>query len=162
MQRMRPFLTTPPTQIVPNACAHLFARAARWTHLRALHLTSVVFPPPSQLFAFPAFPALETLYIGRATCFPVRPVAVLVCAPGAAAMALRNVRLVDCYVESIWGGRVRRRDIEGVAAEQWEADGGSKDAGERVRRVRQIVVCEALTERIEGGDRVVDGMTILE
>ncbi|KAI0037062.1 hypothetical protein K488DRAFT_81557 [Vararia minispora EC-137] len=151
--------------IVPAACTNLFARAARWTQLRSLHLANIAFPPPQELFAFPALRALEELYIGQATFFPVPALAVLVCTQDMG--VLRSVRLVDCYVESIWGGRVRRGLIERVAAIWWETDGVdyakcAREAGERVRRVRETVMCEARTERIEGGDRVADGMLILE
>src|ERR1700761_5658758 len=94
---------TPTQQIVPIACAHLFTRATYWTSLRTLHITNIAFPHSPYEFAFPALSALEVLYIGQATFLPVRALAVFVCASGM--HRLHQVRLVDCYVESIWGGR---------------------------------------------------------
>lgn len=161
---------------MPRACARLFEHAARWHRLRVLHLANVAFPPaPSwDTFVFPVLPALAMLSVHNATNVPVRAVAALVCGP-AGAPEVCSVRLVDCYVESIWGGRVRRRHVERAAAEvevgrkgeEGDNGGGGVEVEERelrirIRRVRAVVVCEAVNERIEGGDRVLDGITILE
>lgn len=70
---------------------------------------------------------------------------------------LESVRLVDTYRESIWGPRIRRSDLE-RAALSFQIDLQPED---RVRRIRQIVKCEALTERIMGGDRV-EGLSSLD
>jgi hypothetical protein len=64
---------------------------------------------------------------------------------------LESIRLVDAYRESIWGARIRRGDIEAAAV--IEIPGA-------LERIRNVVSCEARTERIIGGDRV-DGITIL-
>lgn len=87
--------------------------------------------------------------------------------------SLQVVRLVDCYVESIWGPRVRRADIERVVVVRVQArqHGGIPLVGDDVRcgghydtvldMIRAIVRCEALTERIVGGDRA-DGLGVFE
>ncbi|KAI0057309.1 hypothetical protein BV25DRAFT_1831295 [Artomyces pyxidatus] len=169
------------TAIVPTACSSLFGHLGRWTHLQHLHLANISFPlsnyphdaetEPPYSMTIPSMPALLTLYIGQATLVPVRPLAHLVCSPQMD--ALREVRLVDCYVGSIWGPRVRRGDVERAASalcggggQEFEHAGdgggllGETDGWRRgltpekaVSRVRVVVRCEALTERIIGGDR---------
>lgn len=83
---------------------------------------------------------------------------------------LREIRLVDAYKESIWQERIRRKDLETVAVEVassgtcvgpwYHASTGKVDSEAVVERIREIVSCEALTERIMGGDRA-EGMTTL-
>ena len=83
---------------------------------------------------------------------------------------LREIRLVDAYKESIWQERIRRSDLEAIAVEvassdtpidSWyHAPTGEVDSETIVERIREIVSCEALTERIVGGDRA-EGMTTL-
>ena len=84
---------------------------------------------------------------------------------------LREIRLVDAYKESIWQKRIRRTDLEAVALElassdtpiypSYHAPTGEVDSKTVVGRIREIVSCEALTERIMGGDRA-EGMTTLD
>lgn len=84
---------------------------------------------------------------------------------------LREMRLVDAYKESIWQKRIRRKDLEVVALElassdtpidsSYRASTGEVDSKAVVERIREIVSCEALTERIMGGDRA-EGMTTLD
>ena len=83
---------------------------------------------------------------------------------------LKEIRLVDAYQESIWQERIRRKDLETVAMEvaasgvridSWyHASTGEIDSDAVLGRIREIVSCEALTERIVGGDRA-EGMTTL-
>jgi hypothetical protein len=83
---------------------------------------------------------------------------------------LGEIRLVDAYKESIWQERIRRRDLETVAMEVassdtpvdscYHAPTGEIDSEALLGRIREIVSCEALTERIMGGDRA-GGMTTL-
>ena len=131
-----------------------------WTRLRDLHLSNIAFPRDTKGL-FPALPTLRTLYLGQATLVPVVPLAHLICDPEMKRLTI--VRLVDCYVESIWGPRVRRADLE-RAAVQAQCGGISElSVGENERcggrydtaldRIRTVVRCEALTERIMGGDR---------
>ena len=86
--------------------------------------------------------------------------------------SLQVVRLVDCYVESIWGPRVRRADLERVVVQAQHGGIPLALDGDDVRRggghcdtvldrIRTIVRCEALTERIIGGDRA-DGLGVFE
>lgn len=78
----------------------------------------------------------------------------MICLPGQDSLEL--VRLVDAYSESIWGPRIRRRDIEKAAL---ALETGSQE--EVIAKVRRLVKCEAMNERIMGGDRV-EGPSILD
>ena len=83
---------------------------------------------------------------------------------------LKEIRLVDAYKESIWQERIRRRDLETVAMDLVSSDNpvdpcyhapmGGIDSEAVLGRIREIVSCEALTERIMGGDRA-EGVTRL-
>jgi len=153
--------------IVASAVTTLFARFGMWTRLRDLHLSNIAFPRDAAGL-FPTLPALRTLYLGQATLVPVVPLACLVCDPQMNSLTI--VRLVDCYVESIWGPRLRRADLE-RALFQAQCSGKSLVVGDErswehyhdraLDRIRAIVRCEALTERIIGGDRA-DGMGVFE
>ena len=109
--------------------------------------------PPKPLL--PQLPSLRTLYLGQATLVNPNSIAAMVCL--SKQECLESVRLVDTYRESIWGPRIRRSDLE-RAALSFQIDLQPED---RVRRIRQIVKCEALTERIMGGDRV-EGLSSLD
>ncbi len=154
------------TQIVASAVNALFGRFQAWTRLQDLHLANIAFPRDADGL-FPMLPTLRKLYLGQATLFPVVPLACFLCDPQM--NSLEIVRLVDCYVESIWGPRVRRVDLE-RAVVQARCDGiplvgedawcgGHDDTV--LDRIRTIVRCEALTERIIGGDRA-DGLGVFE
>ena len=104
-------------------------------------------------------PTLRKLYLGQATLVPVIPLAWFLCDPQMQSLII--VRLVDCYIESIWGPRLRRTDLEraivqahhgGILAAKDEGHEGHN--GTVLDRIRTLVRCEALTERIIGGDRV--------
>ncbi|KAI0249784.1 hypothetical protein BJV78DRAFT_641968 [Lactifluus subvellereus] len=144
--------------IVASAVNVLFARFRMWTKLQDLHLSNIAFPRDTNEL-FPALPTLRKLYLGQATLVPVVPLACLLCDPQMESLII--VRLVDCYVESIWGPRLRRADLERAVV---QAHYGKTLVGEDERigghystildRIRTVVRCEALTERIIGGDRV--------
>ena len=111
---------------------------------------------------------LRTLHLGQATLVPVVSLTRFVCDPRM--NSLKVVLLVDCYVESIWGPRVRRADLEravvqGQCGGMIPLVGDDERQGEQygtlLERIRTIVRCEALTERIIGGDRA-DGLGGLE
>jgi hypothetical protein len=155
------------TQIVASAVNALFGHFGAWTRLRDLHLSNIAFPRETEGL-FPTLPTLRMLHLGQATLVPVVPLACFLCDPRMD--SLRIVRLVDCYVESIWGPRVRRADLERAVVQA--QCGGMPLGGEEVRwggqyddtmldRIRTIVRCEALTERIIGGDRA-DGLGVFE
>lgn len=155
------------TQIVSSAVNVLFARFRAWTRLRDLHLSNIAFPRDTKDL-FPALPTLRTLYLGQATLVPVAPLARLLCDPRMNALAA--VRLVDCYLESIWGPRLRRADLEraviqaqrsgtSLVGEDERSEGGHCDVA--LDRIRTVVRCEALTERIIGGDRA-DSLGVFE
>ena len=155
------------SQIVASAVNALFGRFQVWTRLQDLHLANIAFPRDAEGL-FPTLPTLRTLYFGQATLFPVVPLADFLCDPQM--KSLQVVRLVDCYVESIWGPRVRRADLERVVVQAQY--GGIPLVGDDdvqcgrhydtvLDRIRTIVRCEALTERIIGGDRA-DGLGVFE
>ncbi|KAH9994543.1 hypothetical protein BJV74DRAFT_348218 [Russula compacta] len=152
--------------IVAPAVNVLFERFRMWTRLQDLHLSNIAFPRDTGRL-FPVLPTLRTLYLGQATLVPVVPLACLLCHPQMNSLTV--VRLVDCYVESIWGPRLRRADLERAVVQA--QNGGVSLVGEDERsggrydteldRIRTLVRCEALTERIIGGDRA-DGLSVFE
>ena len=157
------------SQIVASAVSALFQRFQVWTRLQDLHLANIAFPRDAEGL-FPTLPTLRTLYLGQATLFPVVPLASFLCDPQM--KSLKVVRLVDCYVESIWGPRVRRADLERVVVQAQQRGGMIPLVGDDAEcgghhydtvldRIRTIVRCEALTERIIGGDRA-DGLGVFE
>jgi len=144
--------------IVASTVNALFTRFRMWTRLQDLHLSNIAFPRETKEL-FPVLPTLRKLYLGQATLVPLVPLARLVCDPQMESLII--VRLVDCYVVSIWGPRLRRADLEravvqvhhGVlAGKDKRFEGGQYSA--LLDRIRTVVRCEALTERIIGGDRV--------
>lgn len=157
---------------MPTATSHVFRAIGTWSRIEHITITNIAFPsddPGLQLDApeafrlirdekplLPPIKSLRTLYLGQATMLRPMTIAAMVCTPGQD--NLQIVRLVDTYKESIWGPRIRRTDVENTAKEL-HITGTSPE--ERIMRVRQVVRCEALTERIMGGDRV-EGLTTLE
>jgi len=72
---------------------------------------------------------------------------------------LTVVRLVDCYVESIWGLHLRRADLEramgqvqcsGISLVGEDERNGGRHYDAALDRIRTVVRCEALNERIIG------------
>lgn len=139
-----------------------------WSRVEHVALASISFPTESGLrldfnigrfnatthmttlssSLIPPLPRLRTLYIGQAARLPPCFIATMLFLPGP--NKPEEVRLVDAYKESIWGARLRRKDVE-KAALSLKPDMNEDEVLERVRR---IVKCEAKTERIIGGDRV--------
>jgi hypothetical protein len=162
-----PSLSTPEAmiEIVAPVVDVLFKHFRTWTRLRDLHLSNIAFPGDTKGL-FPILHTLRTLYIGRATLVPVVPLARLLCDPQMSLFT--TVRLVDCYVESIWGPRLRRVGLEHVVVETHiyrgelfdeDAEQSRRRSAKMLDRIRTVVRCEALTERIIGGDRV-DGSDV--
>lgn len=75
---------------------------------------------------------------------------------------LEHVSLIDAYQESIWGLRVRRSDIEAAAALIVRSASSNEDEVHEaeilaaIELVRKKVLCAGKTERIMGGDRILD------
>lgn len=69
------------------------------------------------------------------------------------------IRLVDAYQESIWGPRLRRTDIEKAALALPICE--TYGAEVVLEHIRSSVRCEAMNDRIMGGDRS-EGLTVLE
>ncbi|KAI0694101.1 hypothetical protein BC835DRAFT_1031004 [Cytidiella melzeri] len=160
------------TAIVPTAVDHLFRAIATWNLVETVKLTNISFPHgPPELPAssdykplLPPLPRLRHLYLGQATYLPPGAIAAtaLQCIDGPDGelrSSLEQIRLVDAYQESIWGKRLRRTDVERAAL----ALPMSKmlDVEAVLRRIRSLVQCEAMNERIMGGDRS-EGLTLLE
>lgn len=113
---------------------------------------------------------LQTIYLGLVTFLDPLEIATIACSPGMT--SLRSIRVVDAYQGSIWGPRVRIMDVEkALTAHFLESHKTPSTAGEyegldrtkwksiphledQIWRLRQIVRCEARTERIMGGDRM--------
>jgi len=150
------------------------------------HLTFCILANADEaLSPLEALTNLRSVYIGKATVVPIRSIVKFALAQPKTKLAtcgregagvsyhgrdveagLQEIRLVDAYKECIWQERIRRRDLETVAMEvassdSWyHAPSGEIDSDRVLRRIRKIVACEALTERIMGGDRA-EGMTTL-
>lgn len=77
---------------------------------------------------------------------------------------------MDAYIESIWGPRLRRSDVEFAAIQSIgdkplsDSEGISQMTSNEIINdiIRNIVICEAKTERIIGGDRVEDQAALLQ
>lgn len=101
---------------------------------------------------------------------------------------LESVELVDAYIESIWGPRLRRSDIERMITSPpvhdpvfqrrlshyqelapfgyWTigrdpADESPGSGEAKLAFIRRVVVCRAKTERIMGGDRVEENAILI-
>lgn len=150
---------------MPSATPFLFDAIPTWSNLQHLKLTNLSFPAnategyhslSSSLVACPAR-NLQTIYLGQITFLDPFEVACIACASDLE--ALQEIKVVDAYQGSIWGPRVRKTDVEKAATSgrfvdptlEFELLHSEKD---RLVRIRQLVKCEARTERIMGGDRV--------
>ncbi|KZT01346.1 uncharacterized protein LAESUDRAFT_486351 [Laetiporus sulphureus 93-53] len=151
------------TAIVPAATFYLFRAIRTWSDITHITLTNLAFPSDDlglhaplarNVPLLPVIPSLRTLSIGQATLLPPSSIAAMICLPGQD--HLENIRLVDAYSESIWGPRIRRRDVERAAVALKKAA-----SEEVIAKVRRLVRCEAKTERIMGGDRV-EGTLVLD
>ncbi|KAI0693679.1 hypothetical protein C8T65DRAFT_760370 [Cerioporus squamosus] len=91
---------------------HLDSDRAHHAHEHVLPLDELGVNTPFSRDAplLPLLPSLRTLYIGQATLLPPSSVAAMLARPGQD--ALECVRLVDTYRHSIWGDRIRLRDVE--------------------------------------------------
>ena len=147
-------------QIVPSATFHLTRAISTWTVVEHIALTNMSFPsdelgrntPFSDAPLLPPLPSLRTLYIGQATLLPPSAVAAMIARPAKGAK-LEVVRLVDTYRHSIWGPRIRRKDVEDAAMMLGDVvHAGEERRREVLERVRRVVRCEKKTERIMGGD----------
>ncbi|KAK0220917.1 hypothetical protein EDD85DRAFT_266769 [Armillaria nabsnona] len=126
------------TAIVPKAVSHLFRALSTYTNLLYLKLTNITFFYSEPLI-FPVIPSLRSFYLGQATFLPAATVAAFL---SLSSSALESVRLVDVYSESIWGPRLRKNDILAILAE------------DKRNVVATVLLVDAKTERIMGGDRV--------
>ena len=112
-------------------------------------------------------PNLRSVYIGEATVVPVQSIVRLALAgpetessafskreAGGRNNGLREIRLVDAYKESTWRKQVLRKDLEAVALAVASSDipvdslyyapTGEVDSVAVVKRIREIVSCEAV------------------
>jgi len=132
------------TAIVPTATEQLCRGISHWTRLRSLHLSHIAFPKETHETAFVSallhdpHPVLRHISLSQAVFLSAPVVANIT----TGLKSLQHFHLVDCYVDSIWGSRLRVGDVEHAV-----------QSAEDVQRVRAVVVCEAKLERIVGGDR---------
>ena len=105
-------------------------------------------------------PHLQTVYLGQITFLD--PLEIVLIASATELASLTALRLVDTYRSSIWGPRIRITDVEKAASSLHANQASDTDAdslqgnqlGICIERIRKLVSCEALTERIMGGDRM--------
>jgi len=161
--------------------AHLTLTNLSFPSVRGAHgihtLSEALGIPETASTLFPSFMSdislrgagrLETLVLSKVTFLDPLEIARIAYASPALFPALHTIRIVDAYQGSIWGPRVRDSDVEravfGLHQEQVALYVGSSEpspaleADERMhahlKRVQQLVRCEAKTERIMGGDRM--------
>lgn len=153
--------------IVPQAVPPLFRALSGHSNLVELKLTHIGFPSPksdpeSDPFELvpPHIPSLRVFYLGQATFVSPYTIASFIGAVQSSPNNLQTVRLVDVYKGSIWGLRLRLSDVEEAAmmlALLSLRPEGLLHRKELViaalEMVRRVVICEAQTERIIGGDR---------
>ena len=111
----------------------------------------------------PHIPSLRVFYLGQATFVSPYTIASFIQAIQSSPNNLQTVRLVDVYKESIWGFRLRLSDVEEAAMMLALLNLRLEEHAELLHRkelvmaalemVRRVVICEAQTERIIGGDR---------
>lgn len=94
-------------------------------------------------------PYLQSIYLGQITFLDPTEIARI--AGASELVSLTSIRVIDAYQGSIWGPRVRKTDVERAAMILSIRHAVSRN---HVERVKALVSCEALTERIMGGDRM--------
>ncbi|KAL5514785.1 hypothetical protein ACEPAG_2101 [Sanghuangporus baumii] len=105
-------------------------------------------------------PYLQTIYLGQITFLD--PLEVAMIASATELVSLNSMRIVDAYQGSIWGPRIRITNVEKASASLFSIPSSGSGAGAVqlsmhkacIDRIRKLVSCEALTERIMGGDRM--------
>ncbi|KAI0826086.1 hypothetical protein BC629DRAFT_1668235 [Irpex lacteus] len=159
--------------IVPTACFHLFRAISTWTLVEEVTLTNIAFfsdsdgsqPPSTENgLLFPSLPRLQCLYLGQATFLSPSRIAMMAIHSlnryhEGSLSCTEYIRLVDAYQESIWGPRLRRTDIEKAALALPICE--TYGAEVVLEHIRSSVRCEAMNDRIMGGDRS-EGLTVLE
>ncbi|KAF8960918.1 hypothetical protein BDZ97DRAFT_1831471 [Flammula alnicola] len=155
--------------IVPQAIPHLFRALSSYTNLTYLKLTHLAMLYALKIYGLPIIPSLRTLHLGQVIFLHPLTVAAFILDPYS--KNLEKVYLVDAYHESIWGPRLRRSDIEIAATSTKSPPDGIETlehddplpltSAEVKNLVRCVVVCEAKTERIMGGDRVENNTLLL-
>ncbi|KAF9476052.1 hypothetical protein BDN70DRAFT_882883 [Pholiota conissans] len=143
--------------IIPQAKACLFRALSEYTNLVYLKLTHIsLFPVVGEMNHLPIIPSLRTFYLCQVIHLNPASIAALIFDPNSE--NLEKLYLIDAYLESIWGPRLRRSDVEKAAVKLIPtADNVGHPAvlDENTRsRIHQIITCMAQTERIMGGDRV--------
>lgn len=133
--------------------AFVLACATRWTRLQRIKLTGLTCADDSIFDAFDGAvqPNLTHIEIGQA--IEVKPVSVV--STLARLPNLVEAKLVDVYMDSIWGKRLRMEDLR-KAFEAREKDPAleKENEGELVwSDVSQKMKCLVRDQRLQGGDR---------
>ena len=107
-------------------------------------------------------PYLQSIYLGQVTF--LNPFEVVLIACSSELTSLTSLRIIDAYQESIWGPRVRIADIERALISLFQTPDQERSSDSLdvphvnyrkfIERVRKIVFCGSLTERLMGGDRM--------
>ncbi|KAF8635739.1 hypothetical protein AX15_000355 [Amanita polypyramis BW_CC] len=151
------------TAIVPRVIPLLFRALKTYTYLSYVELTHLSFDTLEQDLALSFGPSVQEVCIGQATFLSPSMIATYILSPGAE--RLQRVRLVDTYIESIWGLRLRRSDVERAAVALFgsptNTSSDEQAKNQATDLVRRLVLCEGRTERIVGGDRVTDNAVLI-
>ncbi|KAF8352042.1 hypothetical protein F5887DRAFT_933695 [Amanita rubescens] len=149
--------------IVPRVLPQLFRALSTYTYLSHLELTHLSFDTTDQSLKLPFTPSLREVYLGQATF--VSPSMIATYLLSSDARTLQQVRLVDTYIKSIWGLRLRRSDIERAIVAHvrtlTDAPYTIADDDRAIELVRSLVVCEGMNERIIGGDRATESGVLI-
>lgn len=145
------------TAIVPTAANELCKAIRSWSSLRVLALSNMSFLHDGRELAAAllglqserADSESRTLHVSISKAVFMQPSPVLEIALGCP--SLIEIRLIDVYQHSIWGSRLRRKDVEAILDSLPELTDQRK--AELLEIVKMVVKCGAKTERLMGGDR---------
>ena len=108
------------------------------------------------ILSSPSCACLREIYLGQVTDLDPKEIAII--ATSRLLPALEQIRLVDAYLGSIWGSRVRTDDVQrslgDMSSDKVLGYTEEDDLRLRSERLSSILKCEGKTERIIGGDRM--------
>ncbi|KIJ33986.1 hypothetical protein M422DRAFT_263941 [Sphaerobolus stellatus SS14] len=144
--------------IVQTATEQLCRAIRSWSALQRFSICNIAFfndgheLSDALLELQSKFPHSRPLYVSIDKAVFMLPTSVLAIATGCPSLV--ELRLTDVYQHSIWGPRLRRKDVEELVLGfdlEGEQDRAKRD--EVLCVVKRVVKCVAKTERLMGGDR---------